>query len=235
MKRVFSILAAVFVVMIAGLTATAQPMGGGMHGGMPGGMPFMPMGFSGSAVDMSEVAQAQTDMFKKELGLNDKQCNKIYKIYLNELDRRVNQMLDHPDESDSESGTGFGAGFPGAFPGGMPGGMPGGPGMGRGFPGGMPGAAEGEGDSDENTTTQMSNAMRTAMKLMQRPQTKADAKANVKIAKKMSKILTPEQYAKWEDLKNRPLFPAGQMRGGNGQGRPQGQGHPQGRPNGPQN
>lgn len=209
---------------------------GGM-GGFPGGFP----GFEDQSIDMSEFAKAQTDRLAGALELTGKQYDKIYKIYHDELDRRVNEL----QTSDSNSG------FPGmgGFPGGMGGGPMGGPGMG-GPMGGPDGPVEGPDEkSDEQTLTvddltnnTMSKAQRTYMNIMAQEPTKKDAKAQQKIEKKMSKILSADQFAKWKEIEKQPMpmmfrsdnrgprpqgAPQGQ-RGPQGQGGPQGQRGPQG-------
>ncbi len=61
------------------------------------------------------------------------------------------------------------------------------------------------------------------------PETKADVKAKAKIEKKMSKILTPEQFAKWKEIEARPKMPMPGMGRPEGAG-PRGEGRPGGRP-----
>lgn len=220
------------------------PMGGGMRGGMPGGMMMM-----GGANDMSEIARKQTEILAKTLKLDGKQYKKIYKINLDELDRRMNHML---ASGSSTSGRGMGGGMmgggmppmggPGMMGGGMPpmGGMPGMPGMPGMNPDGNAEAAPAEAQ-DPDALTDSENQVISRLEALER--TKADIKAQEKIAKKMQKILTAEQYQIW-DMMAVPgdyfapyrmlMGPRGMGRGP--QGRPQGapQGGPQGMGFGPQ-
>lgn len=201
---------------------------------MGGGFMFSG-GFGGGAVDMSEFAKIHTDRLAGPLELNGKQYEKIFNLYLDEFDRRVNNL-------DSDSGSGMPGGFPGMM--GGPGMM--GPGMGGGFPG-MGRSEDAEGGMIGNGLTQ---AQRTYMKIMSQEPTKKDIKAQQKMTKKMSKILSPEQFAKWKEIEKQPVQlmflhngPQGRPQGGRPQGQgglqgqrgPQGQGGPQGQrgPGGP--
>lgn len=169
------------VTALAGFSASAQgPMGGfGGHGGF------------GGAVDMSEFAKLATDRLAGALELTGKQYEKIYNIYLNELDRRVNELS-------NDSNGGFG-GFPGMMGPGGPG--MGGPGMGGGFPGmGREAGAEG-GMMGANLT----QAQRTYLRILAQEPTKKDIKAQQTIEKKISKLLTPEKFAKWKEIEKQPL------------------------------
>jgi len=132
---------AAFLLLSLGLSAQPQGMGMGQfpQGQFPQGMGQFPE----RQTESPEVrAKNKADMMLREVGLDEKQYKKVYKLFKRDYQNRENL-------SSSFGGMSMGGGFPGGgFPGG---GMPmGGPGMGGGFPGGgFPGMGPTGGQIDE--------------------------------------------------------------------------------------
>ncbi len=137
-------------------------------------------------------ARKLTNRMKKELGLTDKQYDKIYKLNLKEHKKIFETRFGgNAQGSGQRPPMGGGMGPRGGVPGDGPG--MGGPGMGGGRPqmGGRPGIGGGPG-----------GAMRPeGAPRMGGDDMEALKKAAEKKEKKIKKILTGEQYAKWQTMR----------------------------------
>ena len=190
MKRFLTVVA----VCLLALTAYAQPQGRGQNG--PDGRPGFGQQFEQR--DPAQIAQEQTDRLDKLVQLTPKQYKKIYKF-----NKRQSEQLKREMENMMPQGR------PEGFPGGMggnrperpmgqgrpdgmgPGGMgPGGPGgMGPGGPGGRP---RGNGEFRPGPR---GGAMQELMEEQQQ-----------KRIKKYYKILTEEQFQKWQSFETQREF-----------------------------
>lgn len=140
-------------------------------------------------VDPAEVAQKTVDQLNAVVGLNDDQYKKLYKFHLNLEKSRLAE----------QENMGFPGGRPGGGPGGFPGGGPGGPGMGGpGGPGGFSGGGPGGNGGPGGGRPQMSEERREMIREMMEERRAAEEARQQKIEKKYRKILTPEQFEKWE-------------------------------------
>ena len=121
-----------------------------------------------------KAARKMTDRMKEELQLTDKQYDKLYKLNLKEQQEHFATMTERGNGQRPLMGSRPGRG--GARPP-MDGGM--GPGMGGGRP---PMGAPGE------------------RPVMEKDNVEKMQKAAAKKEKKIKKILTAEQYAKWQEM-----------------------------------
>lgn len=167
-------------VLLMATMAFAQPQGQG-----PRGREFPMPGPQFEQRDPAQVAQEQTDRLNDLVGLSDKQYKKIYKFNQKMERQRQNEMenmmpMGRPEGFPEGMGPGMGGGRPERPMGqGRPDGM--GPGMG---PGGMPPRGDGQfrrGPMNEDM-----------QQLMEKQQEKR--------VKKYRKILTPEQFQRWESF-----------------------------------
>ncbi|WP_280751409.1 MULTISPECIES: hypothetical protein [unclassified Parabacteroides] len=131
-------------------------------------------------MEPKEIAEQKAEFYRQELGLDDKQYKKVYKVYLSQA-----KAL-QPKESEMPA-------FSGERPAGGPpgGGQPGGGSFGGGRPsGGMP---PGDGDFNrEGRGTMPGRAM---------PQIPVESEKDIaKRDKKMKKILSEGQYLIWLDV-----------------------------------
>ena len=163
------------MMFLLGTAAAAQPM-------PPQGRPEGPRK---EKLSPEKIAQYKTDMIQKEIGLDEKQYKKIYKIYLKEEKAKKKAL-----EGNMMPPPG---GFPGGFPGGGPGGFPGG-GPGGGFPGGgRPPQGGGPGMGQGAPPPGMFGEM-SVPTVGGKP---IDSDEYIEARdKKFRKILTPEQYRK---------------------------------------
>ena len=131
-----------------------------------------------------------------ELNLDDKQYKKVYKVYLAQAKKAQSAM--------QSSSTGvFPGGGPGGMRGGAPGGMPDG-GMGMDGPGGgmpvggmgMPGGGQGG-----RMGGQRPNGPPSGMNRPGRVYEESEKDVAAR-AKKMKKILTDEQFPRWQRMEN---------------------------------
>lgn len=130
----------------------------------------------------TQIAQEYTDSLTEQLGLDEKQAKKVYKIYLEKAKK---------EESSMPSGFGSGMRRPSGPPSGGRGGMGGGPGGGMG---GMrpPGGGGGQFPSMDQAPSE--NMPRGTM-------TNGESeKDREKREKKMKKILTENQYELWQEM-----------------------------------
>ena len=177
----------VTAAMILALTAYAQPQQPPQGQGSLDGMP--PMFGQFEQKDPAQMAQEETDRLNELVGLTDKQYKKIYKFNKRQYEQLKNQMENAMPQG-FPSGQGMGGGRPegmgpgGPGPGGFGGGRPGG--MGPGGPGGPRGGQRPEMGQGRPP---MGGGMQ---ELMQEQQEKRE--------KKYRKVLTPEQYQKWESF-----------------------------------
>ena len=138
----------------------------------------------------AEVAKKTVDQLNTVVGLNDDQYKKLYKFHLS---------LEKSRQAEQEN-MGFPGGRPGmGGPGGRPDGGPGGPGMGGpGGPGGFSGGGPGGNGGPGGGRPQMSEERREMIREMKEERRAAEEALQQKIEKKYRKILTPEQFEKWE-------------------------------------
>lgn len=168
-------------VLLMAVSAWAQPQGQG-----PQGRDFPMNGPQFEQREPSQVAQAQTDRLNELVGLSDKQYKIIYKFNLKMERQRQNEM-------ENSMPAGRPEGFPGGGMGpGMGGGRPERP-MGQGRPDGMgpgngPGGMPPRGDGQFRRGP-MNEDMQQLMDKQQE-----------KRVKKYRKVLTPEQFQKWESF-----------------------------------
>jgi hypothetical protein len=158
-------------------TAVAQPpQGRGPQG--PDGERFRPQFVQ---KDPAQIAQEQTDNLNELVGLTPKQYKKIYKFNKKQAQERQDAMSDMMPQGRPE-------GFPGGMGPGMGGGRPERPPMGQGRPDGMgpggPGGPRGDGQFRPGPRNE------EMQKLMENQREKR--------MKQYGKILTEEQYRKWE-------------------------------------
>ena len=140
----------------------------------------------GRRPDAKTEAQKLSDEMKDELALDEKQYKKVYKI-----NYKFTKVL-YPSSSSQGGGMGMpgggmggpGGGMGGPGGGGMGGGMQGGGGM--GMPGGGMGGPGGSGMDEGGPGEDM---------MQQREETLSNAKLTRE--KSLEKILTPEQFDKW--------------------------------------
>lgn len=171
---------AAFVLLSVGLSAQPREFGGPQGDGQAPhhGGPHMQMP---PKQDPAEMAAHKADMMQREVGLDDKQYKKVYKLFKKDYEYRADAM-EMPE-----------GGFPGGFPGGQggfPGGGPGMGGPGGGFPGGGPGMG-GPGMGGPGGGFPGGPGMGAPMKVV-------DDEYLEKQDKKLRKILTAEQYEKWD-------------------------------------
>lgn len=138
----------------------------------------------------AEVAKKTVDQLNTVVGLNDDQYKKLYKFHLG---------LEKSRQAEQEN-MGFPGGRPGmGGPGGRPDGGPGGPGMGGpGGPGSFSGGGPGGNGGPGGGRPQMSEERREMIREMMEERRAAEEARQQKIEKKYRKILTPEQFEKWE-------------------------------------
>ena len=173
MKYVLTIAAA----LVMTFTAVAQPpQGRGPQG--PDGERFRPQF---EQKDPAQIAQEQTDQLNELVGLTDKQYKKIYKFNKKQAQERQDAMADMMPQGRPD-------GFPGGMGPGMGGGRPERPPMGQGRPDGMgpggPGGPRGDGQFRRGPRNE------EMQKLMEEQKEKR--------VKQYRKILTEEQFQKWE-------------------------------------
>ena len=171
MKRFFMML----LLLSATLTATAQPQG---HGPQSRG-DFPQPGPQFEQKDPAQMAQEQTDRLDKLVQLTPKQYKKLYRFHKRQYKRLQNERESFPMERPM-GGPGMG--------GGRPEGM--GPVMGSGRPpqGMGPGGQGGPGGrGGEFRRPPMNEDMQELL------QEQAEARA-----RKYRRVLSPEQYQKWE-------------------------------------
>lgn len=176
MKRLAFINLILSMVFMASFSTWAQPM-------PPQGRPEGPRK---EKLSPEKIAQAKTEVIRKEIGLDEKQFKKIYKIYLKE-ERAKQQALE---------GNMFPP--PGGFPGGMPSGGPGDGFPGGGFPGGgrpPQGGSSGMGPGMPPPGMFGEMAVPTVGGKAIDSDEYIDARE-----KKFKKILTPEQYQKFRTV-----------------------------------
>lgn len=174
----------ILIALVFTFVLNAQPPMGGFPGGMPpmGGFPGGP-GMSGNSMSVEETAKMKTDMLDQLVVLDEKQYKKIYSFQ-----KSLAEELEM-------------SGIPMMPPmGPMRGGFHGGPGMG-GFPGG-PGMGQNPNGAEEDEYT----------KAVRERNEKIRAKQDEKTAKKYMKILTPEQFKKWETFEKERILRQEQMR-----------------------
>ena len=163
--------------LVMTFTAVAQPpMGQG-----PRGREFPKDGPKFEQQDPAQVAQKQTDQLDKLVSLTPKQYKKIYKFHKRQAEERQSEMENFRPEG---------------FPGGRPDGM--GPGMGGNRPpmGGGPGMGSGRPPRDGQFRPEFRNE---GMKdLMEEQQEKK--------VKKYRKVLTADQFQKWESFEAQREF-----------------------------
>ena len=172
MKRMITLAA----LLMMTITAWAQPQGRG-----PQGREFPMPGPQFEQRDPAQVAQEQTDRLNDLVGLTDKQYKKIFKF---------NQKMERQRQNEMENMMPMGRpeGFPEGMGPGMGGGRPECP-MGQGRPEGMgPGGMPPRGDGQFRPRP-MNEDMQQMMEKQQE-----------KRVKKYRKVLTPEQYQKWESF-----------------------------------
>ena len=163
-------------VLLMAVSAWAQPQGRG-----PQGREFPMPGPQFEQRDPAQVAQEQTDRLNDLVGLTDKQYKKIFKFNQKMERQRQNEMenmmpMGRPDEFPEGMGPGMGGGRP-ERP------------MGQGRPDGMgPGGMPPRGDGQFRPRP-MNEDMQQLMEKQQE-----------KRVKKYRKVLTPEQYQKWESF-----------------------------------
>ncbi len=135
--------------------------------------------------DPEAVAEHKTKKMDEDLQLTDKQYKKVYKLFLS-VERSRNSGFSgmYPPQG----GMPPMGGMPGGMRGGMPGGMP--PG---GMMGGMPGGAPPQ-NFDGGQFPQRP------------PMDVPDKSEEEKIEKKLRKILTEQQYDRWESLRTEELM-----------------------------
>ena len=173
-------LIALTALLVMTFTAAAQPPQG--QGPRRGDFPKDGPKFEQR--DPAQIAQEQTDQLDKLVTLTQKQYKKIYKFNKRQAEERQSAMENMRPQ-----------GFPGGFPdGGMGPGMGGGrPPMGQGRPDGMgPGGMPREGQ------------FRPGMQNEEMQELMEEQKA--KRVKKYRKVLTPEQFQKWESFEAQREF-----------------------------
>jgi len=177
MKRVLTLVAA----LVMAFTAVAQPpQGQGPRGDFPKDGPKF------ERMDPEKVAQNQTDQLDQLVTLTPKQYKKIYKFNKRQAEERQSEMETFRPE-----------GFPGGRPDAMGGGRP--P-MGQGRPDGMgPGMGPGGMPPRDGQFRPGPGMQNGDMKELMESQ-------RVEREKKYRKILTPEQYQKWESFEAQREF-----------------------------
>lgn len=160
-------------------TLSAQPpMGGGFpggRGGFPGGFPggMMRMGMPGmDNMDADETAKMRTDLLDQVVGLDEKQYKKIYKLH-----KGIVEDLELQGLSTSMPAFPMMRGGRGGFPGGMR--------------GGFPGAFGGGNNEEDEEQSEYEKAVEARNQ-------KIRDNLDKKMIKTYKKVLTAEQYAKWE-------------------------------------
>lgn len=147
----------------------------------------------------SQIAGKRTEMMEKELGLTEKQRDKVYRINLRQAEKRQQQAAaqQSPDMGDGGPGGGM---HPGR---GMHGGM-GGPGSGGGM--GRPGGSMSGPGGNMDRGSMPGSSPRMEGQRPDRPMPAAgdfyeeSEKDVAQREKKMKKILSAEQYSKWSDM-----------------------------------
>lgn len=146
-----------------------------------------------------KAARRATERMRKELQLTDKQYEKIYKLNLKEEKKRFSAMseMQTPEGMDGGQRPEMGGGRPpmeGGMDFGGPGGM--GPGMGGGMGGRRP---------------QMGGAPGGRRPMMTQESAEDLQKAAAAKEKKIKKILTEEQFTKWQKMQQQeqPRRPEG--------------------------
>ncbi len=135
-------------------------------------------------IDPEAIAKHKTMKMDKDLRLTEKQYKKVYKLFLNIEKSRVSDFSGmRPPQGDMSAMGGRPGGMP---PGGMMGGMPG------GMPGGMAG-----GPPQNFGDGQMPGRPPMGM---------PDKTEEEKIEKKLRKILTEQQYDRWESLRSEEMM-----------------------------
>ena len=175
----FLTLAALFVMTF---TAVAQPpMGQG-----PRGRDLPPEGLRFEQQDPEQVAQRETEQLDKLVSLTPKQFKKIKKFNRRQAEERQSEMESFRPQ-----------GFPAGGPDGMGPGMGGGrPPMGQGRPDSMGPGGRAPRDGQFRPGPNMQNE--SMKELMEEQQAKK--------VKKYRKVLTPEQFQKWESFEAQREF-----------------------------
>ncbi len=135
------------------------------------------------------IAEHKAMKMDEDLELTEKQYKKVYKLFLNVERSRISNFSGMRPPQGGMPPMGGG---PGGMMGGGPGGMPPG-GMMGGMPGGMPGGAPpqnfGGGQFPQGP-----------------PMGMPDNSEEEKIEKKLRKILTEQQYDRWESLRSEEIM-----------------------------
>ena len=187
MKHILTMMALLFLAFLV----QAQPQGRGPQG--PDG-PFGD-GPQFGQMDPEKMAQEQTDRLDKLVQLTPKQYKKIYRFNKRQYKQLQREMEEGPGD------------LPGGFPQGRPEGMgpggpgmgPGGPGMGPGGPGGRRPEGMGPGGPGRPDRPRFGGANAEKMQEIQEAR-----------VKKYRKVLTEEQFMKWESFEAEREF--GRMR-----------------------
>ena len=179
--------------LLMAFSAFAQPQQPPQGQGRPDGMP--PMFGQFEQKDPAQLAQDETDRLNQLVGLTEKQYKKIYKFNKRQYNQLQTKMENTMPQGfpGGPGGPGMGGSRPDGMGPGGPGGMgPGGFGGGR--PDGMgPGGPRGPRGGQRPDMGQGRPGMGGEMQeLMEEMKEKKE--------KKYRKILTPEQYMKWESF-----------------------------------